>query len=68
MKNYTVWSRVDESGAVTESIEGFDRGDYDDLKAAVRAADRMAGASVMRNSDGAEMMPDYTWAALEEDY
>ena len=62
MKNYTVWSRVDESGAVTESEKGFDEGEYEALSEAVKASESMAGGSVVRNSDQAQLMPDHTWS------
>jgi hypothetical protein len=57
---YKIYSRVDESGAVTASMEGLLRGEADDLQEAEKMAD-IPGGYIKRAADGAVQAPDGTW-------
>ena len=57
---FRVFSRVDESGAVTFCQVGFLRGETSNLDDAIKIADRTPGGYV-KNSDNKILAPDGTW-------
>ncbi len=58
---YQVFSRVDDSGAVVESNEGFLKGEFASLEDAVDFSSHIPGGCV-RDQDGRVLLPDGGWA------
>jgi len=57
---YAIYTRVDESGSITESTQGLLKGKTNDFNEAQKIAD-IPGGYIVRNADGYVRAPDGTW-------